>query len=147
MNSHLLKLILLSCIIIQVSCGITFKRKSVNNEDAMVETSKSMDATQKIVSRALFSKKDTETIALYYSDLANEIIRRGMIRHTTLSKKQKKNLTAGKFIPVDIQVIPLPLTLERTLSSLSLHYLRVQVGTYVILMNAKSRKILDIITI
>ena len=70
-----------------------------------------------------------------------------MIRHGRLSKEQKKLLAIGNIISHDIQVIPLPLKLERLLSPLPLNVLRVQVDTRVILMNVKLRKILDVITI
>ena len=43
--------------------------------------------------------------------------------------------------------MPLPIELEKRLPSLSLRVIRVQVGTRVILMDVKSRQILDIIKI
>lgn len=154
MNLHVLKLMLLSCMVFQASCDITFKRKVANTEDAHVEMSEhknisSKDNTRKKYNKSgtVFSKKDSHLIVLYYSDIANAIIRKDMITHTKTSEKQEKKLVRNKKIPRDIQVMPLPLKLEKTLSPLPLHMLRVQVGTRVILMNVKLRRILDIIKI
>lgn len=155
MNSYILKLILLSCIILQTSCGITFKRKVSSNAGSQVEMSeykKNILSKKGKVTRAvnpglLFSKRDSQVIVSYYLDKANAVTRQNIIKNTKTSKKQTKNLVVDKIIPRDIQVIPLPLTLERILSSLPLNVLRVQVGTRVILMNVKSRRILDIINI
>jgi len=74
-------------------------------------------------------------------------IRKDMISHTKISKRQAEKLKIGRIIPREIQVMPLPIALEKILPSLSLHVIRVQVGTRVILMNVKSRQILDIIKI
>ena len=154
MNSHLIKIILISCLIFQTGCGIKFKRKLSNNVDTKVavkennlHSSETVKDKKSIKSEIFFSKKDSHIITRYYSDMANAIIRKEMIRHSIISKKQEKKLVSGEIIPRDIQIIPLPLKLERRLSSLPLNVLRVQIGTHVILMNVKSRKILDTITI
>ena len=70
-----------------------------------------------------------------------------MVTHSHVSNKQEEKLVINAFIPGDVQVIPLPLKLEQKLSSLPMHLIRVQVGKQVIIMNVKSRQILDIIKI
>ena len=148
MSSYLLKIILISCLIFQIGCGIKLKHKVSKKPDTKVEMRESsLNSSESIKPGIIFSKKDSRIITSYYSNRANALIRKDMIRHGRLSKEQKKILATGNIIPRDIQVIPLPLKLERLLSSLPLNVLRVQVDTRVILMNVKSRKILDIITI
>lgn len=140
MNSKILKLILLSSILLQTGCDITFKKKTTSDE---AHKSDSVKANSKY--KAV--NKDTHIINTFYSDEANAVIRKDMISHTAVSKKQEKKLVVGKTIPRDIQVMPLPLELEKRLSALSLNTLRVQVGTRIILMDVKSRQILVVIKI
>lgn len=148
MNSQILKLILLSCLIVQSGCDITFKRKVTKNETAPVEISQDDNKSDKkdLLKRKV-GNKDSDIIISYYSDAANAVIRKDMITHTEVSKKQSKKLVVGKVIPREIQVMPLPLALEKILSALPLDVIRVQVGTRVILMNVKSRLILEVINI
>lgn len=155
MNTHYIKIILIGCLIFQLGCsGIKFKRKASAStvskheiKGAQAKSSATDDKQDKRKYGTYFSKKDAEIISLFYSNVANALIRKEMIRHTTISRKQEKNLIAGKIIPHELQVVPLPLKLHKQLSSLPLDVLRVQVGTRVILMQVKSRKILDLITI
>lgn len=156
MNSNVLKIILLSCILFLVSCsGVTFKRKTHDaavKQGDIIEYNKSTKSlssenNKPTNSGGLFSEQDSQIITSYYIDKANSIIRRDMITHTKVSKEQESKLVINENIPRDIQVMPLPLLLEKNLSPLPLDMLRVQVGTYVILMNVKSRRILAIIKI
>ena len=151
MNVHILKLIIISCLVFQTACGITFKRKNNSNTPYSQPNQKSISVNDKIEksvkSGTLFSKKDAQLITSFYSDNANSIVRQDMIANTKVSSKNEKELIVNEVIPRDIQVIPLALNLEKSLSSLPLHVLRVHVGNYVILMNVKSRRILDIIKI
>ncbi len=152
--------VLFASLIFNTGCNITFKRKAKQMDK--VESSEMLGkklASDKVVSskdkdmkpasalKVMFSRKDADTIASYYLNPENAIIRRNMIRHSSVTKKQQKKLVIGKIIPRDFQVIPLPLKLERALSPLDLYYIRVQVGANVVLMNVKSRLVLDIITI
>lgn len=148
MNSLILKLILLSCLILQSACDIAFKRKATLNEAAPVEMSQDDNKSdKKVLLKSKSRSKDFDIIISYYADAANATIRKDMITHTEVSKIQAKKLVVGKIIPRDIQIMPLPLALERILSALPLDVIRVQVGTRVILMNVKSRQILEIINI
>ena len=148
MNSQILKLIVLSCLIVQSGCDITFKRKVTQNKTAPVEMSQDDNKSdKKDLLKHKVGNKDSDIIISYYSDAANAIIRKDMITHTEISKKQAKKLVIGKVIPREIQVMPLPLALEKILSALPLDVIRVQVGTRVILMNVKSRLILEVINI
>ena len=148
MNSQIIKLVILIGVIFLTGCDITFKRKSTDADLAPVSMEKNKgNVSNKKESKAAFNRKDSHIIKSYYADNSNAIIKKDMITHTGLSKKQNNMLIKGHLIPRDIQVIPLPLKLERILSALPLQLLRVQVGEKVILMNVKSRKILDIIKI
>ena len=154
MNSTVLKLIILSCLIFQMGCGLKLKRKVTQPQDNQVEMlehkallSKEVSADESSESGPRFGEKDSQLISLYFKDKTNAIVRHDMMMSTQVSKQQEKTLVVGEFIARGIQVMPLPLKLERMLSSLSLHLLRVQVADNVILMNVKSRKILDIIKI
>ena len=148
MNSQILKLILLSCLILQSGCDITFKRKATHNKTAAVEMNKDDNKSdKKVLLKPKVGNKDSDIIISYYSDAANATIRKDIITHTEVSTKQAKKLAIGKIIPREIQVMPLPLALERKLSALPLDVIRVQVGTRVILMNVKSRQILEVINI
>lgn len=157
MNANIFKLILLVCIIFQVSCGVTFKRKttataqhemSESNYKAKEHVPLNDDEKKEAVKDGeLFNENDSQIIASYYANISNTIIRQNMIAQTKTSKDEENKLVAGEYIPRTTQVIPLPLSLERMLSSLPLHVLRVHVGSNVILMNVKSRRILDIIKI
>jgi len=146
MNLQILKLLLLISIILQAGCAITFKRHSTNDAGAKVKVSKEQPNINETVKNKIW-EKDFRIIETYYADTANASIRKDMISHTKINKKQQKNLLVGEVIPRDIQVMPLPLILERRLSDLPLDVIRVQVGTHVILMNVKSRRIVDIIKI
>ena len=158
MNSLVLKLIVLSCLIFQMGCEIQFKRKTTPATEKpaeMIEFEKlsSKEKEKQKVKKDTpkkdiqFGEKDSHLITLYYSNKANTIIRDDMIMQTKTSGKQEKNLVINAYIPRDVQVVPLPLKLERMLSSLPLNLLRVQVGNRVVIMNVKSRQILDIIKI
>ncbi len=156
MNSSLLKLILFSCIIFQTSCDITFKRKVEKEKKAPVLIDEQLKSSKKVDENKnkktekytnTFTNNDSELISSYYSDKTNSIIRKDMIMHTKVSKEQTKKLVVDEYVPRDIQVMPLPLKLNRKLSFLPLDKLRVQIGTRVILMNVKTRRILDVIKI
>ena len=160
MSSKFITLFSFICLISTTGCEITFKRKTkqVEKEDhaTVIEKKISSDKHEPkqdkgnrptSAIKVLFSKKDADLITSYYASEENEIIRRNMIRHSSINKKQQKKLVVGKIIPRDFQVIPLPLKLERALTSLDLRYIRVQLGANIILMNVKTRQILDIIKI
>ena len=153
MKSHTLKLFLLICLIFQAGCGLKFKRNSENiapnqseiNENALKLSDKERKSL--VDSGDAFSKEDIQLITSYYSDKANARIKQDMKLHTKLTSKQEAKLIVNKIIPRDVQIIPLPLILERVLTSLPLNVLRVHAGNKVMLINVKSRKILDIIKI
>lgn len=160
MNDKLTSVTLIFCLVFTSGCEITFKRKTKPEEKqdkaVVMEKKISEDKMEKNSSMAkrpasalkvLFSKKDADLITVYYTSEENAIIRRNMIRHSAVNKEQQKQIQVGKIIPRDFQVIPLPLKLERALSTLDLRYIRVQLGANIILMNVKTRQILDIIKI
>ena len=174
MNSYWLRLILLSCLVIQTGCDITFKRKSESEssgaearksksdqdlkdktaskekketEKKSVVISKKADDKKPGKSRAIFSRNDEKLITLYYTDEGNAKILDDMVKHTWITKKRAKKLTTTERIPNDVQVMPLPLELEKILSPLPRYAIRVQIGKRVIIMDIKSRRILDVIKI
>lgn len=164
MNSLVLKVLIIGCLIFQYGCGLKFKRKlpQVTNkpvemiqyetqseqqsDDKDKEKNKNKDKI-KVQTPGKFTEKDSHLISSYYADNANHIIRQDMIAHTRLSQKQEDKLVVNGYIPGNLQIIPLPLKLERILSSLPLELIRVHIGKKVIIMNVKSRQILDIIKI
>ena len=157
MNSLVLKLLIITCLMFQYGCALKFKRKSPPPlNDKPVEMIQYEKQSEKKVeekdkgkphSPEKFTDKDTQLISSYYADQANHIIRQDMIAHTAVTKKQEEKLVVNEYIPRDLQIIPLPLSLERSLSPLPLHLIRVHIGKRIIIMNVKSRQILDIIKI
>lgn len=148
MNSKSLKIILFFGIISLVSCDITFKRKTAVNsgiQERPVSKKENTNNTSK--SEFSFSKKDAHIISSYFSDIANAKIRDDMILHSALSKNNTNKIIVGEIIPYDIQVMPLPLKLERILSPLPLYMIRVLVGKNVFIMNVNSRRIVALIKI
>ena len=164
MKSQTIKLIILIFLVFQAGCDLTLKRKDKKHQvtgpiqENQVGSNKAESNQMKMIPqdektskelsvRKVIRNNNSNIVVSYYSDTANVIIRKDMISHTKISKKQAKRLKVGKIIPREIQVMPLPIALEKRLSSLSLHVIYVQVGTRVILMDVKSRRILDIIKI
>jgi len=154
MKACRIKLILLTGLILIAGCNITFKKKSSEKVDSQIDVaaSKKIDdektlSSKTIKSGTLFTNKDKELINLFYNDKANAVILKDMIAHTRLSIKQRKKLTESKNVANSVQVMPLPLELERMLSPLPRNILRVQVDRRIILMDVNSRRILDVIKI
>ena len=152
MSSKSIKVILFIGIISLVSCDITFKRKTAVDSGMQVKPSskkENVDNTSKskIESEFTFSRKDAHIVSSYFSDKANAKIRDDMVEHSALSKNNKHKIKVGEVIPHNIQVMPLPLKLERILSPLPLYMMRVLVGKNVIIMNVNSRKIVALIKI
>lgn len=153
MKSQMIKLALLSFLVLQVGCDLTLKKKNHQIADSQkstkVENNSGKTGSNNKVATAknVTLSRDEKIIISFYADAENAIIRNDMISHTEVSKKQAKKLKVGKIIPRDIQVMPLPITLEKRLSSLPLDRIRVQVGVRVVLMDVKSRRILAIIKI
>lgn len=158
MNSLLLKVLIIGCLIFQYGCALKLKKKSPlpaekpveiiqYEKQASEEVSGKDNDEEKVKSPDKFTDKDTRLISSYYADKANQVIRQDMIAHTRLSQKQEEKLVVNEYIPRDLKVIPLPLILERSLSSLPLHLIRVHISKRIIIMNVKSRQILDIIKI
>lgn len=146
MNSKILNFILLSCLFLQSGCDITFKRKTSDDESSSVEMSEDANKTDtKVIQKN--KSKDFYIIVAFYSDAANATIRKNMIMQTEVPNKQAEKLVVGNIIPRKMQVMPLPLRLEKILSALPLNVIRVQIGTRVILMNVKSRQILEVTNI
>lgn len=152
MNSYKINLSILSCLIIISGCDISLKRKNTAAADSkvamshtVIESKVKSSSNTSVNAKASFSKMDSKLIALYYADESNAIILNDMAKQTFVSKKQAKKLVVSKNISNKIQVIPLPLELEKILSPLPRYTLRVQVGKRVILMDVKSRQILDMI--
>ncbi|MHB8729642.1 MAG: hypothetical protein ACYC9K_11510 [Sulfuricaulis sp.] len=51
----------------------------------------------------------------------------------------------GARLPADVKAAPLPRSLERSLSPLPFDYIRVRTGQDIVLMNRKTRVVLDVI--
>ena len=120
MNSLLLKVLIITCLILQYGCAIKFKRKTPQTADKPVEViqfeklsakAKNVDEKDKVKSPDKFTERDSQLITSYYLDKSNQVIRQDMIAHTKLSPKQEDKLVVNEYIPRDVQVIPLPLKL------------------------------------
>jgi hypothetical protein len=152
---------LMVCLLLQIGCDLTLKRKSTISESTHESTPGEIseqrdsgkpskesavqkeDTTEKTT--RLFSEHDIEVISLYYKNEANAQVLDDMLQQTWVNNKIEDKITVGESIPPDVQVMPLPLELEKILSPLSRYALRVQVGKRVIMMDIKSRRILDVI--
>jgi len=155
-----IKIIFLCGLLFTTACDITFKKKS-NNETpsynastvsepdtkSAKDTKPTKTQTDKVVTKLSFTAIDKEIIQRYYKDKTNTIIAKNMSTHSESTKKQVKKLKISSHIARSIQVVPLPLELERILTTLPRFALRVQVNNKIILMDVSSREILDIITI
>ena len=152
MSSKSVKVILFIGIIFLTSCDITFKRKMAIDSGVQVKTNsqkENMDNAPKVKPETefTFSKQDAHIISSYFSDEANAKIRSDMVLHSAISNNKKNKIIVGEVIPHNLQVMPLPLKLERILSPLPLYMIRVLVGTNVIIMNVNSRRIVALIKI
>ena len=152
MYSYGLKIILLSCLIMQAGCNITLKKKTGSDKRAhpsKVMLKRNAEAKRKKIQEAIprvgFPSSDRTLIELYFKNKGNESIFNNMVKQREVTKKTDKKLTVSNVIPNNIQVSPLPLDLEKTLSLAPSHMLRVQAGRNIILMYVKTRKIVDII--
>lgn len=146
------------CLLLQAGCDITFKRKSAAPESVKITAEQSESIKQSKDSSSnkekkseknlrRFSEHDIKLITVYYSSEINAQVLDDMLKHTWVNSKIDEKLTVGESIPADVQIIPLPLELEKILSPLTQYALRVQVGKRVIMMDVKSRRILDVIKI
>ena len=153
MNSQTVNILLLIGLIFQSGCDITFKRKSIDHKMAQNEVSQSdlsqSNGTENIeaTENSSIIDRDMKIINSFYADPANKVISKEMRKHGKVTKKQEKQLVVGKTIPENIQVVPLPLELERILSPLPLHLIRVQACMKVIVMDVKSRQIVTALKI
>lgn len=151
-SSKLKLSIVVLCAFIGLSaCSITFKKKYSKSPKEVSDLrikAKSPEKYQKILEHRrgeAFSQKDKELINLYYKDKGNANIMSKAASLTPISKKEDSQLKISHYLPPHIQVIPLPLELENILGKLPRQVLRVQVAKNIILMNVKTRKIIDII--
>ncbi len=143
MRLTLLIAFLLAGFVLQAGCKITFKRKNMQQDNVVVNEK----GEKEEIRSDRFSSKDKKTISNYFQREAHKVIREDMLAYTKISNKQKARLVRDEVIPRDIQVMPLPLELNRKLSELPVSMLRVMVADRVILMNVKTRRILDVFKI
>ena len=170
-DSRIKWVILLICLIGTgvTGCDITFKRKSDAEPDKStkpaaplaatdqqtsatgqkttaekpVATEQKKDSTKrpKIVSG--FSEQDRKTIGLFYTSPANAKVLDDIIEHTQVSAVVQNKLSTDSVIPNSVQLFPLPLELEKQLIPLPLHLMRVQIEKKILLIDIKTRFILD----
>lgn len=146
-----LSIITLSAVVVLSACDITLKKKYIQSPKEFTELDakqKSQKKYKKLLDHERaqgLTQKDKRLITLYYSDVGNATIIAKAMTLTPISKKEDKALRVSHYLPLHIQVIPLPLELEKLLVKLPRQVLRVQVAKNIILMNVKTRKIIDII--
>ena len=150
MKSFSLIVCLIAGLLLQSGCKIALKRKS--NPDTATSPAEMSAAAEKDSKSSkakktsrVFTQRDAQLIALYYSNEGNAQVLDDIVKQTSVSSRVQGKLKMNEIIPNDVQVVPLPLELEKILSLLSGYDLRVQVGKRVMLMDIKSRRILDVI--
>ena len=159
MNSYGLRFILLCLLLTQAGCDITLKKKYSEKGNTTIENTKmghkviikkkapgmiQKEYEQREVLKA-FTRKDKAIITAYYKNNEATAILHYANKHSPLDKKQEKELLISKSIPQNIQLIPLPLDLDKHLTEIPASVLRVQVSNNIILMDVRTRNIIDII--
>jgi hypothetical protein len=150
MKSFTLVVCLIAGLLLQSGCKIALKRKSdpgaatQSSEMSRAAEKDSKSSKDKKTAR-VFTQRDTKLIALYYSNEGNAQVLDDIVKQTSVSSEVQDKLKINQIIPNGVQVVPLPLELEKMLSPLSGYDLRVQVGKRVMIMDIKSRRILDVI--
>ena len=163
--------VLLPALLALTACDITFKRKSASamteqtdkqqqtdknskqgktadgKKDAKKPEQKNKDSKPPVMTGKNFTAQDKELIQNYFKNVNNARVFHEAAELTRLDSKRKESLKVNTILSADIQVIPLPLELERGLSTLNSNMIRVQVENLVILMDLGTRRIVEIIKI
>lgn len=150
MRTFSLVICLIASLLLQTGCKLTLKKKSdpdavTQTEETSVEAKTDSKSAKKKKPVPLFTEHDTKLITLYYSNEGNAQVLEDIVKQTAVSDKVAARLKTNEIIPKDVLVVPLPLELEKILSPQPAYDLRVQVGKHVIMMDIKSRRILDVI--
>lgn len=165
-----LRFVVLACGsgLLLTACDITFKRKNDAQPAAMQEDSEKMvvqkpestpekkpgdkksdsTASKKPKKKSTsvlsgFSEQDRKSIGLYFTSPSNAKLLDDIVEQTRVSAAVHDKLTNDSQIPNSVQLYPLPLELEKQLAPLPLHLMRVQIEKKILLIDIKTRFILD----
>ena len=131
---NLAKVFILGLIIFSVSGCIALRegRVVLANDDASVSV--------------VFSDRDRDLINnYYYKKKKKKHMPRGLAKRDRLPPGLEKQVRERGKLPPGLQGRDLPYDLERQLSNIPNGYVRVQIGGDIVLMNKKTRVIVDVI--
>lgn len=143
-------LILVTTMALLVSgCDITFKRKSSSAQASSTSDKQRKSATSghsapvsKEAGR-FFSSNEKKLITDFFYSASNEQILRDNYELTRTSEDLRSQIRTGSRLPANIQLLPLPLALEGKLSPAKGSLIRIQVEYSIILLDIRSRIIMD----
>jgi hypothetical protein len=95
--------------------------------------------------KVVFSDHDRRLIHQYYNDGKRKKLPPGLAKKKQLPPGLQKQVRKNGSLPPGLESSYLPHDLERNLKSLPGGYLRLRVGTDIVLMDATTRIILDVI--
>jgi len=103
--------------------------------------------TEDINARIAFHEKDRETIIGYYSHKnKSKSMPPGLAKKDTLPPGLQKHIAKHGELPPGLQGRSLPYELEKKLTPLPDGFVRLKVGADVVLMNEKTRIVVDVIS-
>ena len=95
--------------------------------------------------KLIFSDYDRHLIHEYYGNTKRKKIPPGLAKKKHLPPGLQKQIRKNGKLPPGLEGGNLPYELERKLTSLPENYLRIRVGTDIVLMDGRTRLILDVI--
>jgi Ni/Co efflux regulator RcnB len=114
---------------------------------APVRTSGSVDVvTDHARVRVVFTDHDREVIHHYYSRARHKRLPPGLAKRKRLPPGLEKQLVRHGRLPPGLEGRYLPVELERQLEPLPSGYARIRVGTKIVLIDNRTRVVLDVIS-
>ena len=95
--------------------------------------------------KLVFSDHDRRLINRYYHDGKRKKLPPGLAKKKRLPPGLEKQIRRNGKLPPGLEREALPYELERSLDSLGGNYLRIRVGADIVLMDARTRIIFDVI--
>lgn len=96
--------------------------------------------------RVAFSDRDRELIRQYYAGTKHRKMPPGLAKKNRLPPGLEKQLVRNGKLPPGLEGRYLPVDLERRLEPLRGSYVRMQIGTDIVLVDQNTRVILDVIS-
>jgi len=95
--------------------------------------------------KLVFSDHDRRLIQEYYGNTKRKKLPPGLAKKEHLPPGLQKQIRKNGKLPPGLEGGALPYELERNLASLPGNYLRIRVGTDIVLMDGQTRLILDVV--